>query len=225
MRRMSKTALALAGAAAIVTLAAAAPHQAMAGGFFDIFNVFGGSHDGRYAPVAAYSDPGPSAERPLDLQAPPSLSQGGTAYCVRLCDGRYFPLSSAVIDSRDGGAKMCSSLCPAAKTAIFRGGDIDHAYGTRGERYADLDQAFVYRNRVVPDCTCNGQDAFGLAHIDPANDPTLRPGDMVATAGGLSVFRGTQTARGTAQFTPIRRDTASAEVRRMFATTQTSRGN
>ena len=199
MRRMSKTALALAGAAAIVTLAAAAPHQAMAGGFFDIFNVFGGSHDGRYAPVAAYSDPGPSAERPLDLQAPPSLSQGGTAYCVRLCDGRYFPLSSAVVDSRDGGAKMCSSLCPAAKTAIFRGGDIDHAYGTRGERYADLDQAFVYRNRVVPDCTCNGQDAFGLAHIDPANDPTLRPGDMVATKEGIATY----TGRPDANFTPV----------------------
>jgi hypothetical protein len=187
--------------------------------------VFGGSHDGRYAPVTAYSDPGPLPERPLDLQAPPSMSQGGSTYCVRLCDGRYFPLSSAVVYSRDGGTKMCSALCPAAKTAIFRGGDIDHAYGARGERYADLDQAFVYRNRVVPDCTCNGQDAFGLARIDPANDPTLRPGDMIATANGLSVFRGTQIARGTGQFTPIRRDTASAEVRRMLAATQASRGN
>jgi len=224
VRGTSKTALGLAGIAAVMTLAtAAAPQRAAAGGF-DIFNIFGGSHDGRYAPVAAYTDPGP-AERPLDPQAPPSMSQGGTTYCVRLCDGRYFPLSSAVVDSRDGGAKMCSALCPAAKTAIFRGGDIDHAYGARGERYADLDQAFVYRNRTVPDCTCNGQDAFGLAHIDPANDPTLRPGDMVATASGLSIFRGTQTARGTAQFTPIRGETASAEVRRMLAATQVSHGN
>ena len=225
MRRMSSAALALAGAAVIAATAITVPRGAAAGGFFDIFNVFGGSHDGRYAPVTAYSDPGTPAERPLDLQAPPSMSQGGTTYCVRLCDGRYFPLSSAVVDSRDGGAKMCSALCPAAKTAIFRGGDIDHAYGARGQRYADLDQAFVYRNRMVPDCTCNGQDAFGLAHIDPANDPTLRPGDMIATANGLSAFRGTQTARGTAQFTPIRRDTASAEVRRMLAATQASRGN
>jgi hypothetical protein len=225
MRKASRTATLLASAGAIAAIAAVAtPHRAAAGGFFDIFTVFGGSHDGRYAPVNAYSDPTPAVTRPLDLQAPPSLSQGIT-YCVRLCDGRYFPLSSAVVDSRDGGAKMCSALCPAAKTAIFRGGDIDQAYGVRGERYTDLDQAFVYRNRVIPDCTCNGQDAFGLAHIDPANDPTLRPGDMIATAKGLSVFRGTQSARGTAQFTPVRRDTASAEVRRMLAATQASRGN
>ena len=33
----------------------------------------------------------------------------------------------------------------------------------------------------MTNCTCNGKDAFGLAKIDVASDPTLKPGDIVAT--------------------------------------------
>jgi hypothetical protein len=214
----------LAGATAVAALATvAAPHRATAGGFFDFLNVFGAAHDGRYAPVTAYSDPRTLAERPLDLQAPASMAQGGTTYCVRLCDGRYFPLSSGAAGGNDGGARMCSALCPAARTAIFRGGDIDHAYGSRGERYADLAHAYVYRDRLVADCTCNGRDPFGLAPIDAANDPTLRPGDMVATESGLKVFNGYRSAHNTAAFTPVRRENATAAARRVIAATQFAR--
>ena len=52
-------------------------------------------------------------------------------------------------------------------------------------RYADLDNAFVYRQKLIPDCTCNGKDAFGLAKIDVASDPTLKPGDIVATGDNV----------------------------------------
>ncbi len=36
-----------------------------------------------------------------------------------------------------------------------------------------------------PAATCNGRDQFGLARIDVNTDPTLRPGDIVATRSGL----------------------------------------
>ena len=54
-----------------------------------------------------------------------------------------------------------------------------------GSRYADLDNAFVYRKKLVAGCTCNGRDPFGLARVDVNTDPTLRPGDIVATKTGL----------------------------------------
>jgi hypothetical protein len=122
---------------------------------------------------------------------------------------------------------MCSALCPAARTAIYRGGDIDNAYGARGERYADLDKAFVYRQKLVPDCTCNGRDAFGLARIAVDKDPTLQAGDIVATRSGLQVFRGARgNAIRSADFSPIRNaPNVSAALRRELAGVKVSQGN
>jgi hypothetical protein len=209
MARTPSVCLALTSAAAIAgmaAIAAALPAAAQSGDTTGaIFNIFDGSHDGRYPPVTAYAAPSapavPSAithVRPLDLHVR-SLSSGGTT-CVRLCDGRYFPLSPPAASSRAVAVKVCSAMCPAATTAIFHGGAIDYASGSRGERYADLDNAFVYRQKLVPDCTCNGRDPFGLARIDIDSDPTLRAGDIVATRSGPVIFRGSRgaTARAVA---------------------------
>jgi len=114
----------------------------------------------------------------------PSSSGGGArvAYCVRLCDGRYFPIQRS---ANTNPAQLCSALCPATKTQVFNGSQIDHAYASSGQRYADLDNAFVYRQRVVENCSCNGTDSFGLARIDVAADPTRRPGDIIASGDNV----------------------------------------
>jgi hypothetical protein len=52
----------------------------------------------------------------------------------------------------------------------------------------------------VLDCTCNGKDGLGLARMETTGDPTLRPGDIVATTGGLATVHG--KARS-AELTPI----------------------
>jgi len=220
---LTSVAAAIAGMAAI---AAAPPVAAEPGGVLGtIFNIFGSQHDGRYPPATAYAAPGAPAttiDKPLDLPPPAA----GNTYCVRLCDGRYFPLSAPAVASRAGPAKMCSALCPAARTAIFRGGDIDTAYGARGERYAALANAFVYRQKLVPDCTCNGHDAFGLARIDVDKDPTLQAGDIVATRSGLQVFRGLRGAAARAEFSPVRSvPNVSASLRREFIGLKVSRGD
>jgi hypothetical protein len=100
-------------------------------------------------------------------------------------------------------AQICTGMCPASKTKIFSGTDIDRASASDGKRYADLENAFVYRQRLVENCTCNGRDAFGTARIDLATDPTLRAGDIVATADGLAKVSGTRGAHKAATFTPI----------------------
>ena len=87
-----------------------------------------------------------------------------------------------------------------------------------GARYADLDNAFVYRQKIVEDCTCNGKDSFGLAQIDVAADPTLRQGDIVATgdnvkAALIAMAAAKERARG-ANERPALRGTRTAPRRR-----------
>jgi len=157
----------------------------------------------------SYADPGrdgsgraASWSAPGRVAAPAGASQSGgaLAYCVRLCDGRYFPLQRHADMTP---VEQCSAFCPASRTKVFFGGEIEGARAADGTRYASLDSAFRYRDRLVPDCTCNGTTSFGLASLDPATDPTLRPGDLVATKDGLMTFQGSR--RHGAAFTPVAR--------------------
>ena len=103
----------------------------------------------------------------IDAPSPRSEASGfghGTVYCVRTCDGRYFPMQNHAGAS---AAEICRSFCPAAKTMVFSGSKIDTAVAQNGARYADLDSAFAYRDKVVDHCTCNGKDGLGLARVEP----------------------------------------------------------
>ena len=108
-------------------------------------------------------------------------------------------------------AEICQSLCPAAQTKIYSGSGIAGAYSQDGKRYADLPNAFAYRDKVVSNCSCNGKTPFGLAKIDVKSDPTLRQGDIVATYDGLAQVRGGR--RGAAEFTPISKSALMADKR------------
>ena len=65
-----------------------------------------------------------------------------------------------------------------------------------GTRYADLDNAFAYRDKVSDSCSCNGKDGLGLARVETSGDPTLRPGDIVATNDGLATYHRQEQDRG-----------------------------
>jgi uncharacterized protein DUF2865 len=204
----------IASARAIILVAgllALAPAPAGAEGLFDF--LFGGAR--RPAPPAAassYSDPygGQASQRPAEpaLEAGPSV-----AYCVRLCDGRYFPIQRT---SNSNPVKTCSAFCPTARTKVFSGNEINTATANDGSRYKELPNAFVYRDRKVADCTCNGKDAYGLVTAEANDDPTLRPGDIVATDRGFVAYNG--SSKRSKEFTPIGSyNGLSAELRRKLA--------
>jgi hypothetical protein len=133
----------------------------------------------------------------------------GTVYCVRTCDGRYFPLPR---HSGSSAVALCRAFCPATRTMVFSGSRIDTAVAPNGTRYADLDEAFAYRDKMSDNCSCNGKDGLGLARVEVSGDPTLRAGDIVATNAGLATFNGKS---GTAEFTPI--NTSSGEWARRLS--------
>jgi hypothetical protein len=187
-------------AASLLAAAAIAPAMsgASAQGLFDF--LFGGFHHDRHAPRSPW---GYGYGRPGEIPFPQRENRASRegAYCVRLCDGSYFPVE-AHAETTPG--ELCHTLCPGSKTAVFMGSEIADAAASDGKRYADLENAFVYRQRLVPQCTCNGKDHFGLAAIGIERDPTLRPGDMVATQRGLMAFTGRSSRAGEARnFTPV----------------------
>lgn len=166
------------------------------------------------------TDPNDPSNPPVQRYAP---VHRGTTFCVRLCDGRYFPLTRT---STMGPVETCHAFCPSTKTKVYWGSDIDRAMGDDGTGYDQLPNAYVYRDRLVTDCTCNGKDSVGLAKIDLAADPTLRAGDVVATREGLQVFNGTvfngatRVARRGNNFVPVESDRRlSPDARRKLTTT------
>ncbi len=186
-----------------VTLVAL-PSPASAG-FFD--RLFGAVREAVEAPVR------PSNNRPSQdpftslanrLNPPPQEQLRGDnrgpakAFCVRTCDGHFFPVQAHAGQS---AAEACHSFCPASETRLYGGSNIDTAAASDGSRYANLPSAFVYRKQLVAGCTCNGRNAFGLAHINAAHDATLRQGDIVATKDGLMAFAGNRN--NVADFTPV----------------------
>ena len=148
--------------------------------------------------------------RPAEQPRPRvSYGGGGQAFCVRTCDGRYFPVTAGDGQSR---AASCNSFCPASETKVVYGSSIDHAATENGKPYSELPNAFRYRNELVADCTCNGKDQLGLAPVRIEDDPTLRKGDIVAGATGLVVASRTADRRGASlNFSP-----ASASIRAKY---------
>jgi hypothetical protein len=206
---------------AVLAAIALAPAPASAQGLFDIF--FGGTQRPAPPPSAsAYADPTQNVGRPSD--AGPRVETGpAVSYCVRLCDGRFFPIQRSAATP----VEVCNSFCPAAKTKVFSGGGIEHAVAHDGTRYADLANAFVYRTKVVPGCTCNGKDAFGLVNtMKAAEDPTLHQGDVVATADGFVAYSG---GGRHGDFTPIEAASSpariSSEARRQLSQTKIMPGS
>jgi hypothetical protein len=171
-------------AVAGASVAVAWPAPAQAQDFFA--RLFGGLT--RQAPRAQppMSPFGYGSEGDERASRPQVSYGGGTAYCVRTCDGRYFP---APASDRASRTTSCNSFCPSAETQVFYGSNIDYAVSEKGKAYTSLPNAFRYRNEIVAGCTCNGKDGGGLAQIKIDDDPTLRSGDIVAGENGLMVAR------------------------------------
>jgi hypothetical protein len=152
-------------------------------------------------PYANESDPGYIQQQDAPSRPRIITYGGGQAFCVRSCDGRYLPVAGA---DRESKAASCNSFCPASKTELVYGSNIDNATTGSGKSYSELPNAFRYRSEIVDGCTCNGKDQIGLAPVKIENDPTLRKGDIVAGDNGLLVAgRSADKRRASLNFSPV----------------------
>src|ERR1700761_6623706 len=196
---------ALVVAIAIASPIAFAPHPVSAEGLFDFF--FGGGQKQQHQQAASppqasfFADPfNTNPAPPPPPQPNAAVANSGPSFCVRTCDGRYFPLMRAAASP----VQMCQAFCPASATKVYFGSNIDGATTVSGERYADSENAYAYRKALRADCTCNGRDPAGLAPVDLTMDSSLRPGDVIATTDGLVAYSGVRVGNDqTAEFTPV----------------------
>ncbi|MHC2435005.1 DUF2865 domain-containing protein [Bradyrhizobium sp. USDA 4451] len=199
-RRVMLAVVAFAGSILIV------PAPVSAEGLFDFF--FGGAQkqQGRQAPPQAnfFADPfglNQQPERQTSAASAPRVAGSGPAYCVRTCDGKYFPLT---MRGNATPAQLCQAFCPASATKVYYGSHIDSSASSTGERYADSENAFAYRKALRADCTCNGRDPAGLAPVDLTLDASLKAGDVIATTDGLVAYTGVRVGNEQAfDFTPV----------------------
>ncbi|WP_159727405.1 DUF2865 domain-containing protein [Methylosinus sp. Ce-a6] len=123
---------------------------------------------------------------------------GGRSYCVRECDGYFFPvgLYSSSSDTASH-QRACGRLCPGARTTLYvmRGGSdkIEDAVAARGGgAYARLMASLQRKGdgEKDKDCSCHSGRVHESAIEAIFLDPTLRRGDAVMTAHGVEIFHG-----------------------------------
>jgi hypothetical protein len=125
---------------------------------------------------------------------------GMKTWCVRLCDGFYFPVSY----STNSGAyqrdlAICQGRCPGADVSLYSHPSYldpeDMVSTVSGERYTKLPTAFAYRTTVSSNCSCelaapkiktaeaSGDEAADTADVakGPAEGDT-QPADDVQVA-------------------------------------------
>lgn len=179
------------------------PAPVSAEGLFDLF--FGGSQkqQNRQAPLQAnfFADPFGNNQQERPPAPVARVAGSGPAFCVRSCDGKYFPLT---MRGNATPVQICQAFCPASPTKVYYGSNIDGASSSTGARYADSENAYAYRKELHADCTCNGRDPAGLAPVDLALDTSLRAGDVIATTDGLVAYTGIRVGNDQAfDFTPV----------------------
>ena len=172
-----------------------APRAAFAEGLFDFF--FGGAPEqqARQAPPQAsfFADPfGLNQPQPA-----PAPRIGRLRSRLLRAQLRRQVFSGHHARQRDAGADVPGVL-PGERHQVFYGSHIDYASAADGERYSGSENAFAYRKALRADCTCNGRDPAGLAPVDLTLDGSLRPGDVIATTGGLVAYTGVKVGNGQA---------------------------
>src|ERR1700712_1237577 len=201
--------LAALGAAVLLGASALAPAVQAQDFFSTLFGGFGRARAPQPYISMPFANEDGSIPAPRGERRSRYVGGGGQVFCVRPCDGRYFPLPASDNASR---AASCNSFCPASETKVVYGGNIDGAATDSGKPYSELPNAFRYRTEIVAGCTCNGKDQIGLAPVKIEDDPTLRKGDIVAGENGLVVAGRNADKRGASlNFSP-----ASERVRAKY---------
>jgi hypothetical protein len=111
-------------------------------------------------------------------------------FCVRTCDGYFFPLIKSTRATRQ---QSCELACPSAEMEIYDGATIETARNRKGQRYSALPRAFAFRDGASQACACNDPlTAASRAEQAGESDPTLQSGDVLVETGGAFVYSGSR---------------------------------
>lgn len=184
-------------AAALLILVAAACPAAAQSFLEKLFGI------GQQAERPSLPPPMPSYCAPIQLpstRSPADQASAGSAqsrptgtirtFCVRTCDGYYFPLSNSTSAHRlTADNERCKATCGGDSRLYYSNVDAapDAAamVDLTGRRYDALNTAFAYRKALRPGCTCRPppwSSAEQLRHHQYALDAARQEAEKVAAA-------------------------------------------
>lgn len=114
------------------------------------------SFEPRSVPRTTDAEDGDLSDVPAEPAADPSAPY--VTYCVRACDGFYFPLrQNAMRVNFPEDAARCASACNGQAKLFYaprQSGSPQTMIDLEGRRYADTPNAFAYRKAIQPGCGC-----------------------------------------------------------------------
>ena len=106
-------------------------------------------------------------------------------YCVRTCDGYFFPLIKSARATRQ---QSCNFACPSATVEIYDGSSIESSRSARGQTYKALMDSLA-SHPASGRCSCNDPStSAAYSRAAARTDPTLQNGDFVIEDEGPLVF-------------------------------------
>jgi Protein of unknown function (DUF2865) len=133
----------------------------------------------------------PNSRKGPEMRAKDETSSGAE-FCVRTCDGYYFPL---IESERMTKQQSCEYACPTAPMGIYEGSTIETARNLAGGKYLSLPTAFSFRDKTTQKCSCNAPEhkqSFSMRVLGA--DPSLRTGDIVFADHGAYVYERSKLA-------------------------------
>ncbi len=108
---------------------------------------------------ASISRASPYLAKPFQPYEKRRLSRSGhyRTYCVRQCDGYYFPIESSASRSNfEEAEQKCQNRCRGAKLFYLpkNSTEIEEMVDLQGRRYDEMPSAFVYRKTLIDGCSC-----------------------------------------------------------------------
>ena len=131
----------------------------------------------------------------------PAETGPARAFCVRTCDGAYFPVSFATVPARfPDDERSCKALCPAAEATLFAyrnpGEDINQAVSISGQPYTSLPNAFKFRTEFNPSCACKAAGQTWSDALKTIDDKAVE-GDIIVTEESARKMQQQRLNKGT----------------------------
>lgn len=138
----------------------------------------------------------PTLPKPYSFKARTNPNMSYRTFCVRECDGFYYPLSEASTPgSFPADEAKCQASCSSPAKLFYTpapGDDAGEMVSLEGERYGEIANAFRYRSEYVEGCACKPKpwSAEAKAMFDRrAVIATRTQGERIVAAGAAEVAR------------------------------------
>jgi len=138
----------------------------------------------------------PTGLKPYGFKARTNPNMSYRTFCVRECDGFYYPLSEASTPgSFLADETKCQASCSSPAKLFYSalpGEDAGEMVALTGERYGEIANAFRYRSEYVEDCACKPKPWSAEAKVmfdRRAVIATRTPNEKIVAAGAAEVAK------------------------------------